>query len=75
VNIFSGPCGAEIELISTVTLWLRTAVHDFNRAQSAAKLAELIKTQGSYTDIFRHAWRAFEADYAHWDEQRKTRVR
>jgi hypothetical protein len=38
-------------------------------------LVEIIKTHGSYGAISEHAWRAFEADYTHWEERRKTRVR
>ena len=41
----------------------------------APKLAELIKEHGSYGGIPKRAWRTFEADYAHWEERRKTRVR
>ena len=41
----------------------------------APKLAELIKEHGSYGAIPKRSWRTFEADYAHWEEQRKTRVR
>ena len=41
----------------------------------APSLAELIKKQGSYGAIPKRAWRTFEAEYAHWEEQRKTRVR
>jgi hypothetical protein len=38
-------------------------------------LAELIKKHGSYSSIPNRAWRDLEAAYAHWEEQRKTRVR
>ena len=38
-------------------------------------LAELIKEHGSYGAIPKRAWRTFEADNAHWEERRKTRVR
>ena len=38
-------------------------------------LATLIKQHGSYAAIPKRAWRDFEASYAHWEEQRKTRVR
>ena len=41
----------------------------------APSLAELIKKHGSYGAIPKRAWRTFEAEYAHWEEQRKTRVR
>jgi hypothetical protein len=41
----------------------------------APSVAELIKEHGSYGAIPRRAWRNFEADYAHWEERRKTRVR
>ena len=40
----------------------------------APSLAELIKKQGSYGAIPKRAWRTFEAEYAHWEEQRKTRA-
>ena len=38
-------------------------------------LNALIKEHGSYGAIPKRAWRTFEAEYAHWEEQRKTRVR
>jgi hypothetical protein len=38
-------------------------------------LAELIKKHGSYSAIPNYAWRDFEASCAHWEEQRKTRLR
>ena len=38
-------------------------------------LAALIKKHGSYSAIPKHAWRDYEASYAHWEERRKTRVR
>ncbi len=41
----------------------------------APSLADLIKEHGSYGAIPKRAWRNFEADYAHWEERRKTRVR
>jgi len=30
---------------------------------------------GTYGAIPKRAWRNFEADYGHWEERRKTRVR
>jgi hypothetical protein len=41
----------------------------------APSLAELIKEYGTYGAIPKRAWRNFEADYGHWEERRKTRVR
>ena len=38
-------------------------------------LAALIKEHGSYGAIPKRAWRYFEAEYVHWEERRKTRVR
>jgi hypothetical protein len=35
----------------------------------------LIKKHGSYGAIPKTAWQVHQADYAHWEEQRKTRVR
>jgi len=43
--------------------------------QPAPSLADLIKKHGSYGAIPARAWKIFEADYAHWEERRKTRVR
>jgi hypothetical protein len=43
--------------------------------QPAPSLADLIKKHGSYGAIPNRAWKIFEADYAHWEERRKTRVR
>jgi hypothetical protein len=43
--------------------------------QPAPSLADLIKKHGSYGAIPKRAWKIFEADYAHWEERRKTRVR
>ena len=41
----------------------------------APSLAVLIKEYGTYGAIPKRAWRNFEADYGHWEERRKTRVR
>jgi len=41
----------------------------------APSLADLSKEHGSYGAIPKRAWRNLEADYAHWEERRKTRVR
>ena len=38
-------------------------------------LAEMIKKHGSYGAIPMHTWQIFEADYSHWEERPKTRVR
>jgi hypothetical protein len=35
----------------------------------------LIKKYGSYSAIPKNAWQVYQAEYAHWEEQRKTRVR
>ena len=41
----------------------------------APSLAELIKEYGSHGGIPKRARRTFEAEYAHREERRKTRVR
>ena len=49
------------------TLWIER--------NPAPSLSELIKEHGSYGAIPKRAWRTFEAEYSHWEERRKTRVR